>query len=127
MWHLPFCFCIPRAHAAAPIYVHVYVRVYVQALAVLSFENDEKIIMKDEEATFCGIVLDGVVGAVINDRLTIPLDKGNVIGEMSYFEGGSRSCDMVTLSPCYLGVIKFEEVEGLGMRVSLRARVRVCM
>jgi signal-transduction protein with cAMP-binding, CBS, and nucleotidyltransferase domain len=59
---------------------------FAKVLSVLSFDPGEKIIAKGENASFCGIILDGVFNAVVNENLTVPLKKGAILGEMAYFE-----------------------------------------
>ncbi len=57
--------------------------------AVLSFAPGEHVIHKGEEASFCGVILDGGLDVFVSDTLTVSLSKGDLIGEMSYFEGSA--------------------------------------
>jgi hypothetical protein len=82
-----------------------------QGLSVLRLEPGEKIISKGEQASFAGIILEGEFGAVLSEtNTTIPLKRGDLVGEMSYFLGGIRTADIVTVQPSVLAVLTFEEL-----------------
>jgi CRP-like cAMP-binding protein len=50
---------------------------------------------------------------VISDTFRVKLKVGEVAGEMAFFEGGSRSVDVVASQPSTLAVISFKEVDSL--------------
>ena len=82
-------------------------------LSVLRFEVGEKIISKDEPASFCGIILQGKFEAVISESQSFSLGPGSLVGEMSYFEGGKRTADIVSAAASVLAVISFADLRKL--------------
>jgi hypothetical protein len=55
-----------------------------EVLSVLNLDAGEKIIAKDEEATFCGIVLQGTFQAIVNPTLTVDLNQGALVGKIKF-------------------------------------------
>mmetsp|Transcript_25417 Transcript_25417/g.50001 ORF Transcript_25417/g.50001 Transcript_25417/m.50001 type:complete len:1401 (-) Transcript_25417:97-4299(-) len=69
---------------------------------------------KGEEATFFGIVLDGHVTVHIpSTDLTLDLTVGTCIGEMSFFEGGTRNADIVSSTGCLFAILTFDDLSKL--------------
>jgi hypothetical protein len=84
-----------------------------ECMTLLNLEAGEKIITKGETATFCAIALRGSYSVIVSPELTVTLGPGSMIGEMSYFEKGIRTADIMTSSEGILAIISFEELEGL--------------
>lgn len=93
------------------------VRLMGEVFSVLKMAPGDKIITKDEYATFCGIILSGTFNAIVSPTLTVPLGPGAMVGEMALFEGGTRNADIVTGEDDnnVLAVITFLELDGLSM------------
>lgn len=85
-----------------------------KVLSVLSVSRGDAIIAKGEEASFCGIVLDGCFQAVVTPTLSVDLRRGALVGEMALFEGGFRNADIRCSEEAVLAVITFAELNELG-------------
>jgi len=99
----------------------------VEVFSVLKMAPGEKMITKGEYATFCGIVLQGTFNAVVTPTFTVPLKPGDLVGEMSLFEGGARNADIVTGTDeggCILAVITFVDLDLLTMNERYSALAR---
>ena len=87
----------------------------------------EKLITKGEYATFCGIVLQGTFSAIVTPTFTVALGPGEMVGEMSLFEGGARNADIITGTDeagCILAVITFADLDNLTMNERYSALAR---
>lgn len=54
-----------------------------EVLSILRMPSGEKILAKGEEATFCGIVMEGTFTAIVSDTITVDLTQGALVGEMA--------------------------------------------
>ena len=83
-------------------------------LSVLSVARDDTIIQRGEEATFCGIVLDGCFEAIVSPTIRVELRRGTLLGEQALFEGGLRNADVRCSQDAVLAVITYQELSELG-------------
>jgi len=96
----------------------------VEVFSILNMAPGDKLITKGEYATFCGIILRGTFTAIVTPTLSVPLRPGDMVGEMSLFEGGERNADIVSGTDCILAVITFADLDALAAneRYSILAR-----
>jgi acetate kinase len=77
----------------------------VDASRVRSFETEEAIMHRGEEATHFGVVLSGTVAAGLNGDSLGELRAGETFGELSLMSGNPLLADFVAKSPCQVLLI----------------------
>jgi CRP-like cAMP-binding protein len=82
-------------------------------MSVLKFGPGDPIVEKGEDASFFAIILSGVFNAKVTETLTVPLGKGLVLGEMSYFEGGQRNASVSCANDGIVAVFTFAAMNQL--------------
>lgn len=75
------------------------------AISVVSFDTDEQVLVKGEEATFVGIVLSGMLAATVNGAVVGTMGAGKIVGEMAFFAGGVRMADVRGAEPGFLAFV----------------------
>ena len=86
----------------------------VDFLSYMTFTDGELIAAKGEEASWCGILLTGLLDAVLEDGTILgTLRKGQIVGEMALFRGGKRMCDMVGQGSGALGALLFADLPAM--------------
>lgn len=109
-------------------------------MTVARFERvGARVMHRGDRATFLALVLEGRVSIKLpggkNDEPPPPiiLGQGSLVGEMSYFEGGSRCADVDVCSgseaPCALAILPYAELDGDVARAApeLAARLEECL
>lgn len=94
-------------------------RVLAENISVFRFEKDELIMKEGETATWMGVVLSGTLCAVAKEdgRELNRLSKGQLVGELAFFCGGVRFCDVRAASDGFLAALQFHEMTGLFSRL----------
>ena len=86
----------------------------VEYLSYLTYTNGELLASCGEEASWCGIVLTGLLDAVLEDgEILGTLRKGQIVGEMALFRGGKRLCDIVGQSSGSLACVLFADLPAM--------------
>jgi len=75
------------------------------AISVVRFDRDEQVLAKDEEATFVGIVLSGVLAATVDGAVVGTMGAGKIVGELAFFAGGVRMADVRGAEPGFLAFV----------------------
>lgn len=73
------------------------ISIIAEVFSVIAFKANEHVIEQNEEATFCGVCLRGTFTVIIGD-MTVELQPGQLLGEISLFEGGVRTADVIASS-----------------------------
>lgn len=76
-----------------------------QAISVVSFGKDERVLAKGEDATFVGIVLSGVLAATVDGAVVGTMGAGKIVGELAFFAGGVRMADVRGAQPGFLAFV----------------------
>ncbi len=86
----------------------------VEYLSYITFTDGELIAACGEEASWCGILLTGLLDAVLEDgQILGTLRKGQIVGEMALFRGGKRMCDMVGQGSGSLAALLFADLSAM--------------
>ena len=82
---------------------------------MLNFDAGERVVVQGEPATFFGVVLQGSLTVTVDDQDVgiPPRGEGELIGEMSLFNGGLRTASMAGGTEGYLAVVQFSKLERL--------------
>ena len=86
----------------------------VEYLSYITYMEDELLASCGEEASWCGIVLTGLLDAVLEDgEILGTLRKGQIVGEMALFRGGKRLCNIVGQSSGSLACLLFADLPAM--------------
>lgn len=89
--------------------------VLAKVMTALSFQKNDPIITEGEKSSFFAIILEGTLAVTIGNK-EIPLQAGSLLGEISYFEGGTRTANVIVKSTsAVVAFILFAELDQLKM------------
>jgi CRP-like cAMP-binding protein len=83
-----------------------------QVLTILKFQPGDVIIESGEESSFVGMILQGELQVRFGDVVK-PIPEGSLLGELSFFEGGTRTAAVSAGTHSIVGMITFNELEKL--------------
>lgn len=82
-------------------------------LFVKALPANTTVLKTGENATFCGLLLNGTLQVVL-PNIKIDIARGSWFGEMGYFDaGGVRTADVVTRTDSIIACIKYSEIDEL--------------
>ena len=86
-----------------------------RTLSVLRYKVDETLMYQGEPATFFAVVLAGSVAPIVNMQTLHDKARGvgELVGELSLFNGGTRQASMVGTADGFLALFLFEELAKL--------------
>ena len=87
------------------------VQTLARTMDVVTFKEGEQILQRGEPASWVGIVLEGDLDVPVAPQLTFHLHRGDFLGELSVFESGTRSADIVAGTDGVIGLLTFEALE----------------
>ena len=67
--------------------------VLANTLDFLRFQPNDPLVTKGEDASWCGFIMEGSVGVVVNGKQVAAMPAGKLIGGMAYFFGATRTAD----------------------------------
>ena len=91
-------------------------RLLAENISVFRFDESELIMQEGETASWMGIVLSGKLVAVKDGKTLTHMVQGTHVGEVAFFCGGVRFCDIRAASDGHIAAVQYHEMDSLFAR-----------